>query len=744
MGRSKKNKKRLHFGVLISTIFDACQCAVWNGICDYAEANDIHLTAYIGTHTTHTEYAPHYDTCFNAIKNNTSLDGIILFTGFFAHNISLDEINYYIDSLPKTLPMVSISYTMPGIPSVVTENTSGIYDAVDHLIKIHGKSKIAFIKGPDGHPEAEERFDGYKKALADNAIKFDKNYVFPGDFSRTRGEAAAKEMYDKRKITVDAVVASDDETAIGVLGEFRERGILVPTEVAVTGFDDDRESATFLPSISTARQDFFEIGAVSTKLLVDKLNGKKVEELIYVSPVFIARQSCGCVGNFTNIYSQMDDNTENIDSLFAFTIKSLTNIFNNIIPQSSICEWTTEIINAITNSPFSKKDFLVLFDELLINYSYYSKDFDVWHEVLNTLTLGVEMHHDEVECAHSILSAIIMATSLINETCLREKIRVDKEINESHLIFRRSANSFVSLFDINLLIDELHHILPELLLDTALIGIYKNPIKSGTLNADRAIETVIGFDGNKKIKKVYDEKSSEQFTDFGAIDGFDFNKTRRTFYNFPLFFIDDEMGVLLIPYDAQITTDEYEALRLSISTAIKGAQLISKIQALSITDELTGLLNRRGFFQFSYSRLQHMRRSSEGIPIVMFMDMDGLKYINDTFGHQEGDIAISVLARILKETLREEDIIGRMGGDEFVVLSLIKTKDDGVTLIKRIRDSLDSYNDKKHHPYKVSASIGSIILMETSNECFESAVLSADSVMYEEKKAKKAQGLSRK
>jgi len=139
-----------------------------------------------------------------------------------------------------------------------------------------------------------------------------------------------------------------------------------------------------------------------------------------------------------------------------------------------------------------------------------------------------------------------------------------------------------------------------------------------------------------------------------------------------------------------------------------------------------------------------MRRDTDTIPIVMFMDMDGLKHINDTYGHQEGDIAISVIAGVLKDTLREEDIIGRLGGDEFVVLSSIKSNKDGKALIKRIRKNLNKYNKEKHHLYNVSASIGSIVLEDTSNECFETAVLSADSVMYKEKKEKKKKGLSRK
>jgi len=439
----------------------------------------------------------------------------------------------------------------------------------------------------------------------------------------------------------------------------------------------------------------------------------------------------------------MDDITYNEDSFFAFMHKSMLALFESAIPGKTIYEWTSALIDAIVLSPFSKKDFLVLFDKLLINYSYYSKDFGIWHEVLNTLTLGVEMHNNEVECAHSILSTIILATTLINETCLREQIRHANMLGESQLTFRRTASSFVSLFDIDSLVDDMQLMLPDLLINTALIGVYKNPVKSGEHSDDKTIVTVAGFDGNKKIKKIYDKNSSDVFTDFSSVEGFNFNKQRRTLFNFPLFFNDEEMGVLTVPYDINISTEEYEALRSGISTAIKGSQLLSKIQTLSITDELTGLLNRRGFFQFSYSRLQHLRRNPDVVPIVMFMDMDGLKHINDTYGHQDGDIAISVIAKVLKDTLREEDIIGRLGGDEFVVLSSIKSTENGETLIQRIRKNLDDYNRKNLHQYTVSASIGCIILEDTSNESFETAVLSADSVMYEEKKFKKDIGLSR-
>jgi len=210
-----------------------------------------------------------------------------------------------------------------------------------------------------------------------------------------------------------------------------------------------------------------------------------------------------------------------------------------------------------------------------------------------------------------------------------------------------------------------------------------------------------------------------------------------------LFFKDEEAGVMLLSYNPSIPIETYETLRVSISTAIKGSELLSKIQALSITDELTGLYNRRGFFQFSYARLPALSRETSRMPFVMFLDMDGLKNINDTYGHSEGDVAIAAFAKVLKDALREEDIIGRIGGDEFVVFSSVKSKEDGNHVEKRIRTKLNEYNRKKLHPYSVQGSIGSIVLDESTKEYFEAAMLRADNVLYDEKMKKKKKGLSR-
>jgi DNA-binding LacI/PurR family transcriptional regulator len=157
-----ENKKRLHFGVILSNLENTCQHDIWNGIVDFARRNDIHLTAYPGTYQTTTyDIALHYETIYEIIADSHSLDGVIVLSGFISYNMGNEELEEYTGRLRKQLPLVSVSYVIPGVPSVLIDNISGLYDAVDHLIKTHKKSRIAFVKGPDGHPEAEDRLLGY-------------------------------------------------------------------------------------------------------------------------------------------------------------------------------------------------------------------------------------------------------------------------------------------------------------------------------------------------------------------------------------------------------------------------------------------------------------------------------------------------------------------------------------------------------------------------------------------------------
>ncbi|MCL2078838.1 MAG: GGDEF domain-containing protein [Oscillospiraceae bacterium] len=738
-------KKRRHIGVLCSTIEIATQYDVWKGIAEIAEANDIHLTAYIGTYqTTDNNFASHMESCCNTMWAGDLLDGVIILSGFIAQNIGLDEFSEYAERIPKDAPAVSVSFEIPGIPSVLTYNKTGMYSAIDHLIKVHEKKHIAFVKGPDGHPEAESRLLGYKEALEANGIPFDENYLFDGDFGRAGGRKAVADLYDVRKIPVDAIACCNDQSAVGVLSILNTRGLMVPGDLEVIGFDNDIISSIYVPTISTVGQDFTELGRVSAKLLIDQINGVEVDPITYIVPEFIARQSCGCMANE---YENVKDEKEESDESGAFSsyIKGeFAQMLHDEVPAEQIEAWADTILEKLYEKPFSKTEFLNAFDKMLVAcYHSYSRDFAVWHKLLIKMAMAIEIHRSEFEYAYTMLTTLTFATTLVYDIRHREERKKEYTLNDDRMRKRRITNALLIMFDVETLAEELYKSISSISINTALIGLYSEPVKRGDRYGNRTIETLIGFDGEDRFNVQHNSWSPILFSDFSTIDGFDFERFRRTMIYQPLFFMEEEVGVMLLPYDSEIPADAYETLRLNISTAIKGAKLVETIHTLAITDELTNLLNRRGFFQFTYSRLQHLQRDPDIVPVVMFMDMDALKQINDNYGHSEGDTAISVFAAILKDTMREEDIIGRIGGDEFAAFTNVKSKDNARQLERRIRKAFDEYNERGLHPYKVNGSIGSVILDESTRECFESAMHKADSVLYEEKMEKKKVGLSR-
>jgi len=293
--KSNEKKKRLHFGVVISALNDFCEFEIWKGITESASEHDIHLTAYIGSYQmSHFEFdfTMHFATCFKALSES-SVDGVVIFASSISQRISEKTMEEYLQWLPPHIPVVSVSHIMDGIPTLLADNEGGMYDATDHLIK-HGKKKIVFVKGPEGHSEGEWRFDGYKRALADNGLEFDKRYVFPGQFSKKSGHDAVAEMFDTRKIEVDAIVAANDATAFGAMDELSKRGIKVPDEIAVIGFDGDRLGSVYIPSLSTVSQDFNGMGRESVETLIQILSGKPMEPIRFVPTELILRQSCGC------------------------------------------------------------------------------------------------------------------------------------------------------------------------------------------------------------------------------------------------------------------------------------------------------------------------------------------------------------------------------------------------------------------------------------------------------------------
>jgi diguanylate cyclase (GGDEF)-like protein len=161
-----------------------------------------------------------------------------------------------------------------------------------------------------------------------------------------------------------------------------------------------------------------------------------------------------------------------------------------------------------------------------------------------------------------------------------------------------------------------------------------------------------------------------------------------------------------------------------------------RLRSFSLTDGLTSLNNRRGFMILATGLLKFARRA--GYPLyLLYIDLDSLKYINDTFGHAAGDTAITHFARILTETFRDSDVIGRMGGDEFVVLIIDASESDLASMQARLQSSVDAHNIQSMHGYALSLSLGVIRVDPNSTITMEALLSQADEAMYAHKQRRK-------
>lgn len=178
----------------------------------------------------------------------------------------------------------------------------------------------------------------------------------------------------------------------------------------------------------------------------------------------------------------------------------------------------------------------------------------------------------------------------------------------------------------------------------------------------------------------------------------------------------------------------------SVRHAIERHRLFSALRSLSLIDDLTGLYNRRGFSDLGEQYLKLARRSGRGVTMV-YVDLDRFKTINDSLGHHVGDRALLKVADILRATFRRSDIIARLGGDEFGVLALEAADESSETLVERLRERVEDFNESSPEPYQLSVSIGMAHHDDDPRVRLEDMVAEADAAMYREKHSKRASAL---
>jgi LacI family transcriptional regulator len=216
-------------------------------------------------------------------------DGLIV----FADSLPDSELYRYSD---MDFPLVLLHRSPPPntkIPYVTIENKAGAFEMLDYLVSARAYKNFAFLRGSEGHEDTIWREKGYREALSKHGMNYDEQLLGNGSFD----EAVAYEtvtQWMRRKLSMDVIVAFDDDSAIGAIAALKEANMRVPDDIAVVGFDDIRLSSYLDPALTTVRVPIEKVAQASILRLVELIETGETEAETLLSTELIIRRSCGC------------------------------------------------------------------------------------------------------------------------------------------------------------------------------------------------------------------------------------------------------------------------------------------------------------------------------------------------------------------------------------------------------------------------------------------------------------------
>ncbi|MGC9395558.1 MAG: substrate-binding domain-containing protein [Anaerolineae bacterium] len=581
----------------------------WLGAVDAAREHDVNLICIPG-------WSPNYPGGFQAQANvlyklvtPENVDGLITWASAIGNYMTVEEIQAFHDRY-RPLPVVTIGRTLEGIPSLLMDSYSGMREAIAHLIEVHGRRRVAFIRGPEGHFYAQERYRAYTEALEAYGIPFNPDLVTPpSTWGMDVGMAETQVMLDERRLVpgkdFDAVAAANDEMIIGAWDVLQARGVSIPDDVAVVGFDDRLEGRTRTPPLTSVAGSFHEIGYRSVETLLALMAGEHVPEETTVPSRLVVRQSCGCLapvvaqvaveqqpatrqtrGSQKEFEAVLSTQREEILAKMAQAASEL----GGSLDLTSAGQLLDGFVAELNGEP--QGTFLIALDEVLRREVAVVSDATENNLVAMQSALTA-MRRSFLSCLN--VEALAKAEDLwqqarleIAETTRRVDMRLTQQAVQQSQTLREIGASLITAFDRKALADALAETLPTLGMPSAYLALY---------------EQRTGLSGKEQRPYAYPDPAPEwsrlvlAYTENGqvalAADGMRFRSQQLlpqdlwpqgrqySYVVNPLYFLDQQIGFALLevgPRDGDI----YDVLRGEISSALQGNLLREQVRERAV------------------------------------------------------------------------------------------------------------------------------------------------------------------
>ena len=764
------DSKRLNIGLLIDDLdnnFSAQACKGAEYACKVLDANlYIFPGHYIGKSDTRyqdKQFEYQYNSVFKLI-NDKHIDILYVLFGIICSRADEQQQKEFLESLPK-VPTILLFTEYPGYASVMYDNHTGLGQAIRHLISKHNCTKIGFVSGPMTNEDARERLDVYKEILDLEGIAYDEKRVAYGDFTEDCGSQI--ETLLKNDPDLQAIAFANDVMAMGGYKKLRELGKVPGKDILVTGFDDDIFSVSMNPPLTTVDASSADLTYKSVLNARRFIEGKKIERMS-IRTYLVQRSSCGCNG--LDVESMRErlrlDSLESGSKRFIDeSIKYLFGMFNDDDSVIRIKEALIEFLDQYSNFLLSQASreyvddlnyaFDMILETNLLLYTTPERVFNLLHSLIYEGTLIIKNQDSQV-LLNEIFTDFYRHLSFAGVSMTRDNLSKTERI--SRLINKQTGDVFLMSNN-----DEIPY--DHLLDGLSSVGFRRTYLYMFQGNTKTSPDVPWKCPGAVLLKAIDDEQGVRMLPENQQLlrtenmfkNEFIPENRRQTTVVFPLFVGADMFGMLVSEMDSGNLTN-VSPLSYQLAVTLKSLLMIeeqnkakrnlesslnqfikdnSVLDAMAKTDELTGLYNRRGFLEYANNEIVNPENAGKKA-LICYCDMDNLKYVNDKFGHDDGDFALREIANILKDAFREKDIIGRMGGDEFIVFALTQTSDYEKQIKQRIDNITKRHNDEAGKPYPIEMSTGICEFNCDVDVDIHEIIDKADEKLYKEKAEKKA------